>query len=243
MAYDFTASSAIVDSVFGEYTIEPSETEFYIRTGPNWSVYATNKLTYAIVIYGYNVVYPFTVSYDASLLYSDSLPGTPSDVVPKVWARLDGTGLIEGCPNIDFDGFTVVLVDTVIEGYPSSAIDDPHCLRDSLVIVEGLISISVGLMEWNPPTPIPSISNQYDNPIKVWLDENSLMVQYQSAFASELQLFNISGILLHEVALPSGTFALSEQLNSRLQETHGLVLVHVTNAKGVYVQKLIKQLI
>jgi len=147
LAYDPEASSATEDSLFGEYSIEPDESAFYIRIGPNWRVLATVDLTYATDLLGYNIAYPFTITYDAKLLYSDSLPGFPSNEVPKVWALLTGEGIVDGCPNIDFDGYQVILVDTVIDGYPGSTFVEPHCLRDSLVIVEGEATMAIGLKE------------------------------------------------------------------------------------------------
>ena len=238
LAYDPEASEFVIDTVFGEYGIEPNDSAFYIRTGPDWKVFATNYISYAIDLSGYNIVYPFTVTYDASLMYSDSLPGTPSDVVPKVWARLDGTGLIESCPNIDFDGFTVIFVDTVIEGYPSSAIDDPHCLRDSLVIVEGLISISLGLMEWDPPTSLPNQTNAIPEEINAWFEGNSLAISVNSSENSKLRLFNLSGVLLFERDLPAGNYLIREDLARILLDIHGVIIINTVNAQASQSKKL-----
>ncbi|MBI1193890.1 MAG: hypothetical protein GC205_12085 [Bacteroidetes bacterium] len=75
LTFDQDASSATEDSLYGEYPIEPGDSEFDVRFGPNWKVFATDVLTYGFILSLSNIVYPFFISYDSKLLYSDSLPG------------------------------------------------------------------------------------------------------------------------------------------------------------------------
>ena len=239
LAYDLEASSATEDSLFGEYPSSSDESLFYVETDFKWKVIATDKLTYAIGISISNIVYPFTIAYDSKVLYSDSLPGPSSSLVPKVWSSLEGSGVIEDCPNFDFDGFIVILSDVSIDGYPGSVFDEDFCTKDSIVIVDGVATMSLALREWNPPTAVQFSSNPYDDPVKVWLSENSLFIYHNSSVATELRLFNLSGILLHQVELPPGTYTLSEHLASWLGDFHGLLLLSASNDEMSFTRKVL----
>lgn len=99
--------------------------------------------------------------------------------------------------------------------------------------------MSLALREWNPPTFLPSASSHSNDPAQVWIYENSIIIHHNSSVATELRLFNLSGILLHHEELPPGTYTLSEHLTSWLGDFHGLLVLSGTNKKISYIKKLL----
>ena len=239
LAYDLEASSATEDSLFGEYPSSSDESLFYVETDFKWKVIATDKLTYAIGISISNIVYPFTIAYDSKVLYSDSLPGPPSGLVPKVWASFVGSGFIEDCPTIDFDGFSVALTDTIIDGYPVSPTSDETCTRDTLVVVQILTGpTAISLAEWDPPTSLPNQTNVIPEEINAWFEGNSLAISVNSSENSKLRLFNLSGVLLFERDLPAGNYLIREDLARILLDIHGVIIINTVNAQASQSKKL-----
>ena len=238
LAYDLEASSATEDSLFGEYPSSSDESLFYVETDFKWKVIATDKLTYAIGISISNIVYPFTIAYDSKVLYSDSLPGPPSGLVPKVWASFVGSGFIEDCPTIDFDGFSVALTDTIIDGYPVSPTSDETCTRDTLVVVQILTGpTAISLAEWDPPTSLPNQTNLIPEEINAWFEGNSLAIAVNSSENSKLRLFNLSGVLLFERDLPAGNYLVREDLKKALHNTYAFFLLSIVNSNLSFTKK------
>lgn len=224
-AYDSEASKFVIDTIFGEYTMEPSPSGFQVRLGPNWKVFATDDFPFGVGISIFNRIDPFRITFDPAILYSDSLPGSFSDFFPKVWAGLGGSGFVEDCPTIDFDGFYVALVDTTFDGYPVSPFSDEFCISDSAITVEVLSgTISISFSQWNPPSGISYDSNHSNSVADAWIDQDELVISVNSNESLRLQLYHFSGVLLYERLLAPGVYTYKEELKSKLDNHSGLII-------------------
>ncbi|MBI1193891.1 MAG: hypothetical protein GC205_12090 [Bacteroidetes bacterium] len=241
LAYDPEASEFLIDTVFGEFAIEPNGSDFEVRIGPDWKVYAADQLVLGGDLIVYNYIEPFGITYDARMFYSDSLPGLPSNLVPKVWASFEGSGFIEGCPIIDAGGFIVILSDTTIDGYPGSSIDDDFCMRDSMIFVENLTGPSIiALAPFNQPTGVVSGGDQIGEFADAWFVQDQFHVSVNSTVLFHMYIYDLAGSLIYERMFEPGIYQYKENLSVFQRNPNSLLLFYFLSESNSFSKKILQ---